>query len=45
MQQFTFLQDPVEGGVSGISLERRRPVGTPRVLGLRLARKGDEKRM
>lgn len=40
----TFLQEPVVGGVSGSSLERRLPVGTPGVVGLRFARKGDEKR-
>lgn len=32
------------GGVSGSSLERRLPVGTPGVVGLRFARNGDEKR-
>lgn len=40
----TFLHEPVVGGVSGISLERRRPVGTPGVVGLRLSRNGEEKR-
>lgn len=40
----TFLQEPVVGGVSGSSLERRLPVGTPGVVGLRFARNGDEKR-
>lgn len=40
----TFLQDPVVGGVSASSLERRLPVGTPGVVGLRLARNGDENR-
>lgn len=40
----TFLQEPVVGGVSGISRERLLLVGTPGVLGLRLARNGDEKR-
>lgn len=40
----TFLQEPVVGGVSGSSLDRRLPVGTPGVVGLRFARNGDEKR-
>lgn len=40
----TFLQEPVVGGVSGSSLERRLPVGTPGVVGLRFAKNGDEKR-
>lgn len=40
----TFLQEPVAGGVSGSSRERRLPLGTPGVAGLRLARNGEEKR-
>lgn len=40
----TFLQEPVVGGISGSSLERRLPVGTPGVVGLRFARNGDENR-
>lgn len=43
-RRHTFLQEPVVGGVSGSSLERRLPVGTPGVVGLRFARNGDEKR-
>lgn len=43
-QSSTFLQEPVVGGVSGSSRERRLPVGTTGVVGLRLARNGDEKR-
>lgn len=39
-----FLQEPVVGGVSGSSLDRRLPVGTPGVVGLRFTRNGDEKR-
>lgn len=39
-----FLQEPEVGGVSGISRDRRLPVGTPGVVGLRLARNGEEKR-
>lgn len=40
----TFLQEPVVVGVSGSSRERRLPVGTPGVVGLRFAKKGDENR-
>lgn len=43
-QELTFLQDPVVGGISASSLERRLPVGTPGMVGLRFARNGDEKR-
>lgn len=40
----TFLQEPVVGGISGSSRERRLPVGTPGDVGLRFAKNGDKKR-